>query len=50
VGGDVSVDSEMPGLISSILRSNPPAQSSEGAHRDRVCVCAFIEVSVCACI
>jgi hypothetical protein len=27
-----------------------PAQSFEGAHRGRVCVCAFIGVSVCAYI
>ena len=27
-----------------------PAQSFGGAHRGRVCVCAFIGVSVCACI
>ena len=27
-----------------------PAQSLEGAHKVRVCVCAFIEVSVCAYI
>jgi hypothetical protein len=25
-----------------------PAQSLEGAHRGRVCVCAFIGASVCA--
>jgi hypothetical protein len=50
VGGDVPVDSEAPVVTSSISRSNPLAQSSGGAHRDRVCVCAFIEVSVCACM
>ena len=27
-----------------------PTQSFGGAHRGRVCVCAFIGVSVCACI
>ena len=27
-----------------------PAQSFGGAHRGRVCVCAFIGVTVCACI
>ena len=27
-----------------------PAQSFGGAHRGRVCVCAFIGVSVCTCI
>ena len=32
------------------LVDDMPAQSFGGAHRDRVCVCAFIEVSVCACI
>jgi hypothetical protein len=49
MGGDVPVDSEMSVVTSSISRSNPPAQSSGGAPRGRVCVCAFIAVSVCVC-
>jgi hypothetical protein len=50
VGGDVPVDSEAPVVTSSISRPDLPAQSFGGAHRGRVCVCAFIGVSVCACI
>jgi hypothetical protein len=50
VGGDVPVNSEAPVVTSSISRHNPPAQSFEGARRGRVCVRAFIGVSVCACM
>ena len=32
------------------LKTRPPAQSFGGAHRGRVCVCAFIGVSVCTCM
>ena len=32
------------------FQDDMPGQSFGGAHRDRVCVCAFIEVGVCACI
>jgi hypothetical protein len=39
-----------PVVTSSISRPDLPAQSFGGAHRGRVCVCAFIGVSVCACI
>uniref|UniRef100_A0ACD6ADM6 Uncharacterized protein n=1 Tax=Avena sativa TaxID=4498 RepID=A0ACD6ADM6_AVESA len=42
VGGDVSVDSEAPVVTSSISRPDPPTQFFGGAHRGRVCVCAFI--------
>ena len=49
MGGDVPVDSEASMVISSISRPDPPAQYFGGAHRGRVCVCAFIGVSVCAC-
>jgi hypothetical protein len=37
-------------VTSSISRFDPPAQSSRGAHRGRVCGCAFVGVSVCACV
>jgi hypothetical protein len=50
VGGDVPVKNEALMVTSSISKSSPPAQSSGGAHRDRVCVCAFIGVSVYACM
>jgi hypothetical protein len=50
VGGDVSVDSEASVVTSSFSRSNSPAQSFEGAHRDRVCVCVFIGMDVYACV
>jgi hypothetical protein len=46
VGRDVSVDSEEPVVTSAISRFDPSAQSSGGAHRGRVCMCTFIEVSV----
>jgi hypothetical protein len=39
VGGDVSVDSEVSMVTSSISRPDPPAQSFEGAHKGRMCVC-----------
>jgi hypothetical protein len=48
MGGDVFVDSEMHVVTSSILKSNPPAQFFEGAHRGSVF--GFIRVSVCACV
>jgi hypothetical protein len=50
VGDDILVDNEAPVMTSSILRLDPPAQSFGGAHRGRVCVRAFIGVSVCACM
>ena len=31
-------------------QDNMPTQSLGSAHRGKVCVCAFIGVSVCACI
>jgi hypothetical protein len=55
VGGDVPVDSEAPVVTSSISRFDPPAQSFEGAHRDRMCVCVHrgecmrVYVSACVC-
>jgi hypothetical protein len=42
VRGDIFIDNETPMVASLISRSNPLDQSSGGAHRDRVCVCAFI--------
>jgi hypothetical protein len=50
VGGDVPVDNEAHVVTSSILESNPPAQSYGGAHRSRVCVCSFLGMSVCVCM
>ena len=47
--GDVPVDSEAPVVALSISRPDPPAQTFGGAHRGRVCVCAFIGVGVCTC-
>ena len=49
MGGDVPVDSETPVVTSSISRPNPSAQSLGVAHRNRVCVYAFIGVSECTC-
>jgi hypothetical protein len=48
VGGDVPVDSEAPVVTLLISRSSLSAQYFGGAHTGRVCVCAFIGVSVCA--
>jgi hypothetical protein len=48
VVSDVPVDDETPIVTSGISRS-VGAQSFEGAHRGRVCVCVFIGVSVHAC-
>jgi hypothetical protein len=36
-------------LVTSGISRSAGAQSFEGAHRDKVCVCVFIEVSVRAC-
>jgi hypothetical protein len=49
VGGDVPVDDEVP-TVTRKFQDDMLAQSFGGAHRGRVCVCAFIGVSVCACI
>jgi hypothetical protein len=46
VGGDVPVDSEAPVVTSSISRPDLSAQSFRDAYRGRVCMRAFIEVSV----
>jgi hypothetical protein len=46
VGDDFPVESETTVVTSSISRSNSLARSFEGAHRGRVCMCAFIGVSV----
>jgi hypothetical protein len=48
-GDDVPVDSEVSIVTSSISRPDPPAQSSGGAHRGRVCVRVFIGMSVYTC-
>ena len=48
--GEVSVDSEASVVTSSISRFAGPTQFFEGAHRGRVCVRAFIEVSVRSCM
>ena len=47
VWGDVPVDDE---AWLRKTQDDMPAQSFEGAHRDRMCMCAFIRMSVCACI
>jgi hypothetical protein len=50
VRDDVPVDSEVHVVTSSISSFNSSTQSSIGAPRGRMCVCAFIEVSICACM
>jgi hypothetical protein len=46
VVGDVPVDNEALMVTSSILRFADPTRFFECVHRDRVCVRAFIGVSV----
>jgi hypothetical protein len=48
VVSNVPVDDETPVVTLGVSRS-VGAQSFEGAHRGRVCVCVFIGVSLCAC-
>ena len=50
MGDDVPIDSEAPVVASSISRPDPPAQYLGGVYRDRVCVRAFVGVSVCTCM
>ena len=50
VVGDVLIDSETPVVTSSILRLAGPTRFFGGAHRDRVCVRAFIGMSVHSCL
>ena len=38
------------GLTLHKFQDDMPAQSFGCAHRGRMCMCVFIEVSVCACI
>ena len=45
VVGDVPVDSEA-SVMTSSQSQDMPAQSSGGVHRGRVCLCAFIGVSM----
>jgi len=49
VVGDVSVDSEAHVVTSSISRFASPTWFFGDAHRSKVCVYIFIEVSVCSC-
>jgi hypothetical protein len=48
--GDVPVKSEASTVTSSISRFAGPTQFLGGAHRGRVCVRAFIGVSVRSCL
>jgi hypothetical protein len=48
VVSDVPVDDETP-VVTSRISKSAGAQSFGGAHRGRVYVHVFIEVSVCAC-
>jgi hypothetical protein len=45
VRGDVPIDSETPLVTDFVNLKIKSAQSFRGAHRGRVCVCVFIEVS-----
>jgi len=50
VVGDVPVDSKASVVTSSISRFAGPTRFFGGAHRGRVCVCVFIELSVRSCV
>jgi hypothetical protein len=50
VVGDVPVNSEAPVVTSSVSRFAGPTKFFGGAHMGRVCVCAFIRVSVHSCM
>jgi hypothetical protein len=50
VGCDVPVNSETLLVTDFVNLKIKPAQSLEGAHRDRMCVCMFIRVSVHTCM
>jgi hypothetical protein len=50
VVGDVPIDSETL-LVTDFVNLNiKPAQSFEGAHKGKMCVCMFIEVSARTCM
>ena len=48
VVSDVPVDSESPVVTSSFSRFVGPTQFFGGAHRGRVCVCAYVHRGECA--
>ena len=50
VVNNVPINSEAPVMTSSISRFAGPTRFFGDAHRDRVCVCAFIEMSARSCI
>jgi hypothetical protein len=50
VGGNIPVDSETLLVTDFVNLKIKPAQSFRGAHKDRVCVHVFIEVSTRTCM
>jgi hypothetical protein len=50
VKDDVSVNSEVLLVTDFVNLKIKPTQFFKGAHRDKVCVCVFIEVSIHTCI
>lgn len=50
VVGIVPIDNEAPVVTLSISRFAGPTRFFEGAHRGRVCMCAFLGVSVLSCV
>jgi hypothetical protein len=50
VGGDVPVDSETLLVTDFVNFKIKLSQSFRYAHRDRVCVCIFIEINTHTCI
>jgi hypothetical protein len=50
VRGDVPVDSDALLVTDFVNLKIKPAQSFRGAHRNRMCMRAFIEVSACTCM
>jgi hypothetical protein len=50
VGDDVLVDSETFLITDFVNLKIKPVQSFRGGHRDKLCVCIFIEISTHICI
>jgi hypothetical protein len=50
VRGDVPVDSDALLVTDFVNLKIKPAQSFRGAHRNRMCMRVFIEVSACTCM
>jgi hypothetical protein len=50
VGGDILIDRDVLLMTDFVDLKIQPAHSFGGTHRDRVCVCVFIGVSIHTCM